>query len=129
MIAKYICYASIAVFIIWMAYIQIRAWGNRGNIEMQLMDRVHEEVIYQLCYKRGYHITLVMDDDAYWTIENTDHPSRRMVKFIIFWSFVHVLFFSFNYRTNKNPDFDDYDPKWEVPTNENQGERVLGEEE
>ena len=115
----YICYAIIVILFTWMIYIQIKGWrktrGFGPALENDLMDRFHEEVIYQMCYKRGYHITLEMDEDAYWKIKKTDHPNKRRVKLIVFWSFIIVMLFPFNYRTNKNPNFDDFDPKHEVP--------------
>jgi hypothetical protein len=116
---NYICYAILIVFFVWVGYIQIVGWrrtkGYRMNLETDLMDRYHEEVMYQLCYKRGYHVTMDMNEDAYWQITDTDHPSKKRVKFIAFIALVRVAIFPFNYRTNRNPDFDDYDPKWEVP--------------
>jgi len=83
---------------------------------MDLTDRFHEEVMYQLCYKRGYHVTMDMNDDAQWQIIDTDHPNKKKVKIIVFAALMKVMMFPFSYRTNKNPDFDDYDPIWAVPT-------------
>lgn len=119
MIFDYMCYVIFFVFFAWVAYIQIVGWrrtkGYRMTMEMDLMDRFHEEVIYQLCYKRGYHVTMDMNEDAYWQITETDHPNRKWVKFIVFLALVKVAIMPFSYRTNRNPDFDDYDKKWNMP--------------
>lgn len=118
----YICYTILVIFVVWMAYIQIKGWRRTGGfgpaLEMGLTDRVHEEVVYQMCYKRGYHLTLEMNEDAHWKIEDTDHPNKRTVKLIVLWSLIIVMFFPFSYRTDKNPDFDDFDPKYDVPVDQ-----------
>lgn len=111
-----ICYVAIIVFLMWLAYIQIAGWrrtkGFRMTMEMSLVDRFHDEVIYQLCYKRGYKVDLDMDDDAYWVIKKTNHPNKKRVKMIVFWATIQTLFRPYGFRTGRLDDFDDFDPKW-----------------
>ena len=116
-----VCYAIIVMFLMWVAYIQIAGWrrtkGFRMSMEMSLVDRFHEEVVYQLCYKRGYKVDLDIDDDsddAYWVIRKTNHPNKKRVKMIVFWATIQILIRPYGFRTLKIDDFDDFDPKWRL---------------
>ena len=109
---------ALIIFLAWVAYVQIEGWrrtkGFRGNMEMTLIDRYHDEVIYQLCYKRGYKADLDMNDDYYWAIEKTNHPNKKRVKMIVFWATIQILFRPYSFRTERVDDFDDFDPKWSL---------------
>jgi hypothetical protein len=109
----------LVVFLIWVFYIQIMGWrrtrGYPAEMEMTLADRFREEVVYQVCYRRGYRLRLEMNADGHWNIRDTDHPSRRAVKILAFWSMLQVLLRPYSFRSLKLDDFDDYDPRYDLP--------------
>lgn len=111
----YICYGIVAAFVFWAVYIQFIAWrrtkGFRGTMEMSLVDRVHDEVTYQIGYKRGYWIDWDVDANGYWKIKASSCP-RTLVKILKWWSFIQVALFPYSFRTNRKPDFDDFDKKY-----------------
>lgn len=111
------CIAFI-IFIAWVVYVQIAGWrttrGYRGNMEMTLIDRFHDEVVYQLCYKRGYKVDLELNDESYWAIKKTDHPGKKRVKMIVLWATIQILFRPYSFRTVRVDDFDDFDLEWSL---------------
>ena len=129
MIQALIVYGIFGAFIAWVVYVQITGWkrtkGYPIQMQMSTIDRFHEEVVYQVCYKRGYWLDLEMNDDGFWAIKDTNYPNHRILKLIVFMAMLHVAANPFSFRTvniaraiEKGKDikpFDDYDPAYQKP--------------
>lgn len=107
------CFVVLILFIIWAVYVQVIGWrrskGMKGMMEMSLVDRVHDEMIYQFGYKRNYKIMWKISDEGYWMLKDTTCP-RWKARLLVIWSFVQVLFMPYSYRTLRVEGFDDHNP-------------------
>jgi hypothetical protein len=110
-----VCWSILIPFVIWALYIQMVAWrrskGFKPAMEMSLVDRVHDEMVYQFGYKRGYWIEWKVNDVGYWMLKDTDCP-RWKAKLLTFWVFVNIMALPYSYRTLKVKDFDDMDTRY-----------------